>query len=392
MRNALEIRISNNLEHIQAQDWDQMVGDGSPFLEYAWLRGLETTGCLLPEYGWLPQILSVWRDDTLQGAIPLYIKGNSYGEYVYDWSWANVAAQLGVPYYPKLIAAVPFTPVSGSRLLTRPGLHEEERKEVLTTLIRGALTWASQSEATGLHFLFVPEWQADLLEKEGFQIRYAHQYHWQNKGYRDFDHFLASFRSKKRVQIRRERRGVRDQDITFDLYRGDDLTGEIIDLAYQFYRDTCRKFGHWNRQYLNRAFFTHVHQHMPHRLQVMIARTPDGEPVAGTLTLRKGDRWYGRYWGCREDLRYLHFETCYYKPLELAIQEGIQAYEPGAGGGHKYHRGFEPTLTRSAHWLADPTLSSVIGRFLEQESEAVKEEVEHLQGHSPLIRKPGEDA
>lgn len=385
MRGALQLRVGRDLSSVRAQDWDALVGDDAPFLEYAFLRGLELTGCLEPRYGWLPQPLTLWRGEELLGAIPLYLKGNSYGEFVYDWSWANLAHQLGVSYYPKMIAAVPFTPVGGARLLVRPDLSEAEREEVLDQLVAGALQWAQESGVSGLHFLFLPQWQAERLAARGFLLRHAHQYHWRNEGYADFDDFVGRFRAKRRTQILRERRGVREAGVQCEVYRGAEITPEVLGLAYGFYRKTCEQFGHWNRQYLNEAFFAHLRAQMPERLQILLARDAAGAVVAGTLTLCKGDRWYGRYWGCREEIRFLHFEACYYHPIELAISEGVQVYEPGAGGDHKYARGFTPTLTCSAHWLADARFSALVERFLAQESAAVQDEVEHMQDSSPLI-------
>ncbi len=385
---SLQIRVAQSLEGIEAQDWDRLVGDASPFLEYAWLRGLETSGCLDPQYGWLPQPLTVWRGEELLGATPLYLKGDSYGEYVYDWSWANLAHRMGVPYYPKIISAVPFTPVSGPRLLVHPDLNADEREEVMRLLIHGALQWARDNEVSGLHFLFVPDDQAKLLEDEGLMLRHAHQYHWRNEGYQDFDDFLARFKAKKRTQIKRERRGVKEAGITFDLYQGDTLTPEVMAQAYHFYRNTCQRFGHYNRQYLNEPFYETIRTQMPERLQVLLAKDANGEPVAGTLTLCKGDKWYGRYWGCNEEIRYLHFEACYYHPIAQAIAQGVKVYEPGAGGGHKYTRGFEPVLMSSAHWIADPSFRHVLQHHLTQESAAVKGDVEAMASQSPMIHAP----
>ena len=381
----INIRISNSLDIIEDPDqWDALVGpQGSPFLEYAWLRGLETCGCVEPDEGWLPQILTAWRDDALIGAIPLYVKGHSHGEFVYDWSWANFAEQLGVPYYPKLIAAVPFTPVTGERLLVHPDLSERTRQKVFHALIDGALTWAQDTGVAGLHFLFIPRWQADLLEERGLLIRHAFQYHWNNAGYRTFDDFLARFRARKRTQIKRERRGLTDAEVTLEFHTGADITEEHIHWVRHFYKQTCQKFGPWTDQYLKDAFFDHIRAAFAHRTQLVLARDKGGRPLAGTFSLHKGDRLYGRYWGCDEDIPFLHFNTCYYAPIERAIELGVKVYEPGAGGHHKYKRGFEPTLTYSAHWLADTRLSGILSNFLARESAAVHKEVAHLKTRLP---------
>ncbi len=384
MSNNLEIQVSQTLEHIAAEDWDRLVVDQPPFLEYNWLYGLEVTDCVSPDKGWLPQYITAWRNKHLVGAIPLYLKGNSYGEFVYDWSWAHAASQVGVEYYPKIIAAVPFTPVSGARILLCPSLDKTEREEVFDTLLSGALTWAHEREVSGLHFLFLPQEQARHMEERGFLIRLAHQYHWKNHDYKTFDDFLARFRAKKRTQIKRERRELAAQKIRFEVYTGDEITPERMEQARHFYLRTCRRFGPWTREYLNRAFYERAQRTMAHRLQLMLAFKPDNTPVAGTITLRKDKRWYGRYWGCDEHIKFLHFNACYYFPIEWAIQQGVQSYEPGQGGDHKYARGFEPVLTYSAHWIADPRFAGFVKHILERERNAVNDYVDELSTTSPL--------
>lgn len=380
----IEIAVSESFETLDAGAWDRLVGDGSPFLEHAWLAALDRTGCIEPDEGWLGQTITAWKDGELVGAIPLYMKGHSRGEFVYDWSWANLAQRLGVPYYPKLIAAVPFTPVSGERLLLHPELDDDDREAVQAMLIRGAREWTDRTGAKGLHFLFVPKDQADTLADHGFITRLSFQYHWRNHGYESFDDFLAAFRHKRRNQFRRERREMDDQGIVFKVYTGDDISPEVVDQAFHFYARTCERFGPWTSQYLKRPFWDEVSKTMPHRLQILLAGRAGEPPVAGTLTLRKNDRWYGRYWGCDEHVRFLHFNACYYFPIEQAIRAGVQTYEPGAGGHHKYGRGFEPTYTYSSHYLPDPNLRHILSDYVEREAEAVRHEVETLLASSPL--------
>ena len=383
-KEPIQIRVSDSLKVVQAEDWDRMVGEGSPFLEYTWLRGLEETGCLEPDEGWMPQILTAWQGERLVGGVPLYLKGNSYGEFVYDWSWANLASQLGVPYYPKLIAAVPFTPVTGQRVLVDPTLEKDEQGRVLEALVEGSKAWARQSGVLGLHFLFVPQWQAEFLAERGLMIRLAHQYHWRNPGYSSFDDFLARFNSRRRNKLKRERKELAKAGMSLEFLAGDQITTDHMAHVLRFYKDTCRKFGPWTSQYLKDDFFELLHQKFTDRLQLVLAHDSDGEVIAGTFSLHKGKRLYGRYWGCFRDVPFLHFNACYYAPIERAIELGVDVYEPGQGGHHKYKRGFEPTLMYSAHWLADERFRGLIEHFLERERAAVKEEVGHMLEQSPL--------
>lgn len=397
----IQIRVSDSIGDIDATNWNHLVGEGSPFLEYNWLYGLEKTGCVTPEEGWMPQYLTAWQDDSsseldepprdriaegarLVGAIPLYLKGHSRGEFVYDWSWANLASQLGEPYYPKLIAAVPFTPVTGQRILVDARLDQASRDRVFSALIDAALAWAQQTEACGLHFLFLPKWQADLMATRGLLIRTAYQYKWTNPGYADFDDFISRFRSRRRNKIKRERRELAQSDITLEVAQGEEITLEHITHVRRFYKDTCRKFGHWTSQYLKDAFFEHIREHFTHRTQLILARDKRGHPVAGTFSLLKNEVLYGRYWGCDEDIPFLHFNACYYAPIERAIELGVTLYEPGQGGHHKYRRGFEPQQTWSAHWLASPRMRDVLAHHLVQERAAVAQEVQEMVKQSPL--------
>lgn len=383
---SIELRVYDGVRRIAREAWDHLVGEGSPFLEHAWLASLEETECASGDEGWLPQILTAWRSGELIGAVPLYLKGNSFGEFVYDWAWADLASRLGVAYYPKLVAAIPFSPVSGERLLSAPELSEGEREEVLRLLIRASVALASELGVSGVHYLFVPEWQARLLEQEGLHLRLGHQYHWTNDGYRTFDDFLARFKAKKRTQIKRERRGVYEEaGVTVELLRGTEADEALMDHIFRFYRSTCDKFV-WGRQYLNREFFRLIHARMPERLLLLVARDPEGTPVAGAFTMEKAGRIYGRYWGCDEEIKFLHFEVCCYAPVDYAIAHGMTVMEPGAGGGHKYLRGFEPTRTWSAHWIADPRLRAILARHLEGERVAVEREIEAMSAQSPLTR------
>ena len=382
----ISAEVVGSVEAADAIAWDRMVGsEGSPFVEHAWLLAMERSRCVQAAVGWTPQILVARRAGRVVGAVPLYLKTNSFGEYVYDWTWADAAQRLGIAYSPKLIAASPYTPVTGPRLLVDPDLGAEGRDAVIASLIAGARELAEETGVGGLHFLFVTSHEAASLKRAGFFVRTAFQYHWRNAGYRDFDDFLGRFRSKRRRAIRRERRLVAQAEVRVDPVCGADVTTADLDAMYGFYASTCARYV-WGRRYLNRQFFDEVHRTMPERIQLMLARDAAGEVIAGTFAVRKGSRLYGRYWGASRDISHLHFEACYYRAIEYAIAEGIEVLEPGAGGDHKYARGFEPVTMYSAHWLADRSFSELIERHVERESVYVGEAVERLTSESPIRR------
>lgn len=385
IRRTITVRVEDSLASIDAESWNAMVADTSPFVRYEWLRAMEVTGCVVPDEGWMPQIVSAWEDDVLLGALPMYLKGNSFGEFVYDWSWANLAARLGLSYYPKLIVASPFSPVTGTRILTNPMLDDGARDEVFELLVRASLRVADQESISGLHFLFMPPWQADKMRELGFMIRVAHQYHWKNEGYESFDDFLGKFRSKKRRNIRRERRKVAEAGVEIRTLSGREMRRADLDQLFAFYSNTCERYV-WGRQYLNRDFFEEIHQKMPDSIRGFFAHH-EGSVIAGTFNMQDEDRLYGRYWGSKVDMPNLHFETCYYAMIDFAIDQGIGAIEPGQGGEHKYDRGFEPETMYSAHWIKNPRLSQVLDVHLKQERHLVIQEVERMQDQSPIRLK-----
>lgn len=381
---SLELQLLPTIRDVDPAHWNALVGDGNPFVEHAWLAAMEQSGAVGDGTGWSPHVLAaVDADGRLVGAVPLYAKAHSFGEYVYDWAWADVAARIGAGYYPKLIAASPFSPVTGPRLMVHPDLDGERATLVFEALVSATLTIAQDNGIHGVHFLFLEPEVAERVGEMGLLIRQAHQYHWFNDGYASFDDFLARFKSKKRREIRRERRRLAERGYTVEAVEGPDLTVEQMDAVFRFYASTCEKYV-WGRQYLDREFFRIVHETMPEHVVAMLARDGDGELVAGTFNLIKDDRIYGRYWGCDVDVPFLHFETCYYATIEYAIERGLEAMEPGAGGDHKYVRGFEPVTMYSAHWLADPRLSSVLSQATERECRVIDETIEHMREHSPL--------
>lgn len=351
-----------SLSQIDAGEWDKLTGGDYPFLRHDFLYGLERTGCTDAETGWQPCHL-VLRDARQPVAVmPLYLKSHSYGEYVFDWSWSQAWQQNGLNYYPKLVTAIPFTPATGPRLCHSPALEGPEAWR----LAQAAVTRFTDTRAlSSWHLLFpVREVSEDLL-RNGLHQRRAVQFHWFNQGYRDFDDFLASFNSRKRKSLRRERRRVQEQGLVLDTLVGEQISHRDWELFHRCYQFTyAKRSGHGG--YLNREFFTEVAANMGEQVILVLAR--DGsETVAGSLYFRSKDTLFGRYWGCLREYDCLHFEACYYRGIEFCIEQGIARFDPGAQGEHKIQRGFRPVETFSNHWIADPQLSAAVGDFTRRE-------------------------
>jgi len=381
-REALAIRVIDGIERVPATAWDACAGPANPFVSHAFLATLEGSGAVAPKTGWLPQHLVVEDGvGALRACAPLYLKSHSYGEYVFDWAWADASERAGIPYYPKLQAAVPFTPVTGPRLMVRPG----EPEDLADGLIAGMLHLAQRHGASSLHVTFSTEAEWRRLGAAGLLLRVGHQFHWENRGYANFDHFLDALASRKRKAIRKERQAVADSGITLRCLVGDDIGEDHWDAFYRFYRDTIGR--KWGPAYLNRAFFSLLHQTQRERI-VLVWAEHDGRAVGGALNLIGGDTLYGRYWGCLERYRFLHFEACYYRAIQFAIEHGLARVEAGAQGPHKIQRGYLPVATYSAHWIADPALRRAIAQYLEHEREAEDGERAELAEASPF-RKGG---
>jgi uncharacterized protein len=369
---SIELRVHASVREIPEAEWDGLLGDDPPpFLRWVWLDALERSGCVGRGTAWTPHHLS-FHDDAggLLGVSPAYVKGNSEGEFVFDFSWANLAHRLGLEYYPKLVVAVPFTPATGPRLLCRPA----DEARLLPVLAQGLRQLVEVHAISSAHVLFPPEAQASALTAAGMAHRYGLQFQWENRGYASFDDFLATFSSKRRHQIRRERRELAKLGVTVTTARGAGLTEEVVDAMFRFYRVTVDKFT-WGRRYLNRAFFEDVCERMGDAIEIVIARDAGGHPIAGAFNLYGGKTLYGRYWGATEEKPFLHFEVCFYHSIDECIARGAERFEPGAGGEHKVARGFEPTITHSVHHLADPRVDATVRAHLEREREAVVEHV-----------------
>jgi uncharacterized protein len=368
---SLEVRLVQGIEQIDAGQWDACAGADQPFLSHAFLAALEASGSVSRRTGWLPLHLTIERQGELLGCAPMYLKSHSYGEYVFDWGWANAYERAGGGYYPKLQVAVPFTPVPGPRILVRPGSPPELREAV----VHGLLGAAEQLGVSSLHVTFCtePEWR--LLGKTGLLQREGIQYHWLNRGYGSFDDFLGSLRSSRRKTIRKERARVAEQGLSLETLTGQALSPEVWDTFYPFYRSTVDK--RWGNAYLSKRFFQLLGETMPERVVLVMARY-GGRCVAGALNILGNEAIYGRVWGCRQEFDFLHFEACYYRAIDFAIERGLARVEAGAQGQHKLQRGYEPVPTYSAHWIREPGFRVAIERFLNQERREMALEIDQL--------------
>ncbi|HJV76299.1 MAG TPA: GNAT family N-acetyltransferase [Noviherbaspirillum sp.] len=378
-------RIVSSLSDIGQKAWDELVAlqtHANPFLSFAFLDALHQTGCASADTGWQPQYLTLWHGtgsgQRLDAALPLYVKYHSYGEYVFDWAWADAYRRNGLAYYPKLLSAIPFTPVTGSRLMVRDAASE-------TALIHALTGLQEASAVSSTHVLFPPESQAQRLQAAGFMLRTGVQFHWINQGYRDFDDFLSTLDRKKRKNIRAERRKVHDAGIRFRHVPGREVS--LADWRF-FKRCYDRTYtAHYSTPYLNLDFFLRIAATMPEHVLLVIAER-DGKPVASSLVIHDRQTLYGRYWGAIEDVPCLHFETAYYQPLDFCIANKIACFEGGAQGEHKMARGFLPQKTWSAHWLAHPAYADAVEHFLRQEAGSINAYIEELEERNPFKSNP----
>lgn len=376
---TLNIKTVESLHSISANNWNVLIDDSFPFARYEFLIALENNGAVGKEFGWLPHFFLAYDEDTLVGALPLYIKFNSYGEFVFDWAWADAYQQNQIRYYPKLVTAIPYTPATGPRLLIKDEVHYDE---VADALIQAVLSFAKQSQVSSFHCLFTNQKDTNYFANNPqFMMRLGCQFHWTNKGYSSFSHYLEQLTSKKRKQIKRERRLVKEQGIEFEILNGYDATEHHWDVYHRFYENTFeRKSG---MPTLSNSFFKEIAQTMPENIVLVLAKH-QGEYVASAFNLKGANALYGRHWGCNEEFDNLHFEACYYQGLEYCIKNGLTYFEPGAQGEHKIARGFMPTKTWSAHWIAHPQFSESISNFLSHETVGMEHYIDELNEHSPF--------
>ncbi len=378
---SFSARAYRAIADIGARDWDACAGGINPTLSHAFLLALEESGSATAKTGWLPQHLVLEdKGGVLAGVVPLYLKSHSYGEYVFDHGWAEAYERAGGRYYPKLLCAVPFTPVPGPRLLLPEGAPQKARAALAAAMVEVARRLAVSS----LHVNFAEKEDREALSRAGFLERLGQQFHWTNRGYRDFEDYLSALSSRKRKAVRKERREALETGIEIELLTGKDLASRHWDAFYEFYLATVDR--KWGSAYLSRRFFALIGERMPEKIVLVMARRGRNY-VAGALHLLGTDALYGRNWGSRGEYRFLHFECCYYQAIEFAIGRGLKRVEAGAQGPHKIQRGYLPVPTASAHWLADPAFARAVAAALSRERESVEQKMEALQEYSPFRRE-----
>ena len=377
-----QLRVIHSISEVDERSWDELSGpEAGPFLKHAFLDTLEKTGCVGGHRGWqVAHLLVENTQSELIGAMPLYLKQHSYGEFVFDWAWAQAYEQNNLPYYPKALSAIPFTPVRGPRLLISSKVDKEVMRQIL---VAGLKTLVSQNNLSSAHILFPEGDELTELKKQGFMLRDSVQFHWHNQGYQDFEQFLAALTMKRRKNIRRERAEVARNQLTYRHIAGANATPEDWSFFYRCYENTYLE--HHSSPYLTEECFQLLGRVMPENFHLIIACREE-RPIASSLLVidQLTSKAYGRYWGATEYLPCLHFELAYYQAIEYCIKEDIQLFEGGAQGEHKMARGFLPTTIQSAHWIADPGFSNAVKRFLEREHEGMAAYVDELEQHIPL--------
>ena len=375
--NKLHIEILDRLSDVSAEEWNALHDpDAGPFLKHEFLSALEETGCVGGTTGWQVAHLVLKRDEQLVGAMPLYLKRHSYGEFVFDWSWAQAYEQQGLNYYPKVLCAIPFTPVQGSRILCK---SESDQN----ALIGGLKSLLSENGLSSAHILFPMATEAEQLKAQGFLLRDSVQFHWHNQDFQSFEQFLSALTMKRRKNIRREREQVAREAISFRHVPGKESTDQDWEFFFDCYQNTYLE--HHSSPYLSEAFFKLWVKRSPENLHLIIAQR-NGVSIAASLLVvdEQSSKAYGRYWGALEHIPCLHFETAYYQAIEYCITQGIQTFEGGAQGEHKMARGFLPTTIQSAHFIQDPRFSKAVAHFLEREHQGIGAYVDELAEHSPL--------
>lgn len=374
------------MANIPQDQWDKLALPlQTPFLEWEWLHRLETSGSATARTGWQPCHLTIWRNHDLVAVAPLYLKGHSYGEFVFDHQWADLSHRLGVPYYPKLLGMTPFTPATGYRFLIAPDEDEDRLTEIMVAAID---RFCLENQISGCNFLFVdPQWQP-MIERHGFTGWLHHSYIWSNAQFGGFDDYLQAFNSNQRKNIKRERKAVVKAGLDVEVLRGDDIPKSYFPLIYHFYSSTCDKF-YWGSKYLTRKFFTQLYENYRHRVLLVVAYR-EGErhkPVGMSFCLTKGEQLYGRYWGCFQEFDCLHFEACYYKPIEWAIANGIKTFDPGAGGRHKKRRGFPATPNYSMHRFYHRRMKQILGAYINEINAMEQQEIDAINQELPFTKR-----
>ena len=377
---APRYRWVESIDAVAASDWDALEGTDNPFLQHAFLAALEHHGCVGGDTGWLPKHLLLYQNGQLSGAMPGYIKLHSYGEFVFDWSWAEASERAGWHYYPKLISAIPHTPVTGPRFLLAA---TADPHRCIPLMVDACLRLVETERLSSMHWLFLSAGQCALLQRPHIVERWGCQFHWDNPGYQCFDDYLGALNAKRRKQIRKERREAAGAPVEIVLRHGGELRDQDLRAYHHLYCSTYDR--KWGFPALSLGFFKELSVQMPEQLLLVLARH-DGRTVAGAHLLRGADTLYGRNWGCSEHHRSLHFEMCYYRGIEYCIAQGLSVFEAGAQGEHKLFRGFRPVKVRSRHWLREPALGRAVSEFLEHERIDIGEYITRMSAHEPFRR------
>ena len=374
--------VHKSIDELDAREWNSLGGDRNPFLRHEFFAALEHTDCIGVDTGWAPCYFTLKDSKGLAAAVPAFLKTHSYGEFVFDFAWAQAYSRLGARYYPKLTVAVPFTPATGPRLLVRTDLDQQS---IAKTLLSDIESYTTSHSLSSVHALFLDEAAQTACERAGWLIRRDCQFHWTNHNYASFDAYLETFTAQKRKKTKRERRRVAEEGIAFETRLGPELDERTLDYVYAFHRDTFLRHGH--EPYLTREFFTEVARTMGDAFMVKLA-VRSGTPVAAAIFFWSKQALFGRYWGASADYNSLHFETCYHQGIEFCIEQGVARFEPGTQGEHKLSRGFEPTITRSAHYIVNRRFREAIEDYLTREGTAIDAYAEEAQTHVPYKQVP----
>lgn len=374
----------SQIAEVPQAEWDALAMPlQTPFLEWDWLHNMETSGSTTAKSGWLPNHLTLWRDRSLIAAAPMYLKGHSYGEFVFDHQWADLAHRLGMEYYPKLLGMSPFTPAEGYRFLIAPGEDEDALTEIMVAAID---QFCVRNRISGCNFLYAdPDWRR-VMERHGFVSWLHHSYVWTNQNFQSFEDYLGAFNANQRRNIKRERKAVAEAGLRVEALTGEQITPDLLTQVYQFYCDTCDKFGFWGSKYLTKKFFEQLYPTYCHRVALFGVYDQESPDLLTGMSfcLTKGERLYGRYWGAAQEFDNLHFDTCYYSPIEWAIGQGIKTFDPGAGGRHKKRRGFPAMPNHSLHRFYDARFAKILNSYIGEINQLEQQEIEAINADIPF--------
>lgn len=370
--------VYDSIAEIDKEGFNSIQDPHNPFLEYEYLSALESSGCIGPSTSWIPKYLILYDRRKIAGAIAFFIKLDSYGEYIFDWEWARAYQRAGMRYYPKAVIAIPFTPANGRRILVHP---DYDFRECASRMVDAFTDYCANTGLSSIHCLFIDEEERDLLVSKGFMPRITHQYHWHNRDYKSFQDFLGDLKSSKRKQIKKERKSILNSDLEIEVLKGNEITRRHMESMWNFYCETnSRK---WGNAYLNKDFFDRIYDNFLHRTVMILARRRD-EYIGGCINFAKNSRLFGRYWGSADHEQFLHFECCYYRLIEYAIDNKVEIFEAGAQGEHKFLRGFAAVPIYSAHYIYDTNAKQVIKNYLEKERDYMKKLIISYNAQSPL--------